>query len=48
MQARIATKDAVIAIGVHLLAEHLALLYVCLAHLGKVAEVNVIIGRTVD
>lgn len=48
VQARVAAKDAMIAIGVHLLAEHFALLYISLTYLGKVAEVNVIVGCSVN
>ena len=48
LQARTTAVDEVVAVGVDLLAEERTLLYVSLAHFGEVAEVHVVVGRTVD
>ena len=44
VQAGVATKDVVITVCINLLTEHLASLYISFAHLGKVAEVYVVVG----
>ena len=44
--ARVATIDAVVAVGIHLLLEVLVGLYQCLAVVGSIAEVHIIISNT--
>jgi hypothetical protein len=48
MQAGVTAKYAVIAVGVYLLTEHLALLHIGFAHLGKIAEVHIVVGRAMN
>ena len=48
MQAGVAAKYAVVAVGVYLLTEHLALLHIGFAHLGKIAEVHIVVGRAMN
>ena len=48
MQTRVATHNKVVAVGVNLLAEQFSSLNVGFAHFGKVAEMHVVVGRSVN
>ena len=48
MVAGVATEDEMVTVGINLHLELLVGLHISLAHLGAIAEVNIVVGSTVD